>query len=193
MSSAFLWFYRISEVLSDQHPAQINLVYWCIRKEKRKSSNCWSWISVISWNRLSSLIHFLIPFSAVVRPSGGELCCTFCDLLRLSCYKVPNTEWAVGCAACIPAVGEGRRVFYCCLYRCVSVSPSGSELVSELDSSQSRVVQPAAGFSVVPVGTARQLPAPPHLSTRAKWQVTSTQPCREWGQLYKWDVHTPLT
>lgn len=50
-------------------------------------------------------------------------------------------------------------------------SPAGSKLVEELDSSQPRVVQPAAGFSVVTVGAARQLPTSPDIPTRAKRQV----------------------
>ncbi|TMS22131.1 Inhibitor of nuclear factor kappa-B kinase subunit alpha [Larimichthys crocea] len=45
-----------------------------------------------------------------------------------------------------------------------------SKLVEELDSSQPRVVQPAAGFSVVTVGAARQLPTSPDIPTRAKRQ-----------------------
>lgn len=56
----------------------------------------------------------------------------------------------------------------------LSLSPAGSELIQELDSSQSWVVQPAAGLSVVAVGTACQLPSSPHVPAGPQRQVITS-------------------
>lgn len=81
------------------------------------------------------------------------------------------------CSACIPFVGGRWCVCVCyhCLWQLWSVSPAGSELLQELHSSQSRVVQPAAGLPVVPVRTACQFPTSPHIPAWTKWQVTATR------------------
>uniref|UniRef100_A0A671YGM2 Inhibitor of nuclear factor kappa-B kinase subunit alpha n=1 Tax=Sparus aurata TaxID=8175 RepID=A0A671YGM2_SPAAU len=59
-----------------------------------------------------------------------------------------------------------------CTNMMTSVLPSGPELVEELDSGESRVRQPAAGFSVVTVGTTCQLATSSNIPARAKRQVT---------------------
>lgn len=77
-----------------------------------------------------------------------------------------------------------------------SVLPSGPELVEELDSSESWVVQPAAGFSVVTVGTTCQLPSSSNIPAGAKRQVTHpsiqnshvTNDCSV--NAFYWSIHT---
>lgn len=61
-------------------------------------------------------------------------------------------------------------VFNKCFMHCY-LSPSGSELVKKLNRSQSRVIQPAAGVTVVTVSPTCQLTTSSHLTARAKWQV----------------------
>lgn len=54
------------------------------------------------------------------------------------------------------------------------VVSSGPELVQELHGNQSWVLPPAAGLSVVPVGSASQLPSSPDLPAWTQRQVSKT-------------------